>query len=69
MTYAVAYTRSFYIIVTKRATRFVVSVPAKIFISAQPNNYIYKNVNLGSRLQLNTSIYVYPIFFHIKATR
>ena len=69
-TYTVAYIRSLNIIVTKRATRFVVSVPTNIFISAQPNNYIYKNVNLGSRLQLNTSIYVYPyIYFCIKATR
>ena len=39
-------------------------------ISAQPNRYKYRNVNAGSRLQLNTSIYVYPyIYFRIKATR
>ena len=70
VTYTVAYIRSLDIIITKRATCFVVSVPANIFILAQPNNYIYKNVNLGSRLQLNTSIYVYPyIYFRIKATR
>ena len=67
-TYVVAYIRSLNIIITKRATRFVVSVPVEKFISAQPNSYKYRNVNLGSRLQLNTSMYVYPyIYFHIKA--
>ena len=69
-TYAVAYIRSLIYNVTSQATCFAVSVPAQEFnFSPTPQLYM-QNVNLSSRLQLNTSIYVYPyIYFYIKAIR
>ena len=58
-TYAVAYIRSLDIIVTKRTTCFVVSVYANIFISVQPNSYMYRKVNLGSKFNIKDSkIYI-----------
>ena len=64
------YMRSLIYNVASRAARFPVSVPAQEF-HFNPTPQLYKqNGNLGSRLQLNTSIYVYPyIYFHIKATQ
>ena len=55
MTYAVAYIHSLDIIITKQTTRFIVSVLANIFISALPNSYMYRKVNLGSKLNIKDS--------------
>ena len=60
MTYTVAYICSLIYSVASRATHFVISVPPQEFHFSLTPQLNMLNVNLGSRLQLNTSIYVHP---------